>query len=121
MNLYSTARVANFNGDLADLVSRYSKDFTKVPAGFPAGRLEIEKYFLIEGEGNKKTIIMISQNLLGFALKDNLYNLMLTVFSADEEQVKKTLQNIESKLSVNFREAPILVKELGDFLTGLVK
>lgn len=119
--MYSEARVANFNGDIGELVSKYSKQFVKLPAGFPAGRPEIEKYILIEGGGDKKAIITISQNLLGFALGDNLYNLMLTVFSKDKEQAKITVQNIESKLSIKFRDAPPFVKNLGNLLTGLIQ
>lgn len=97
-------RVALYNGNLGELIKRYSPDF--IP--FPEGRVDVEKYALPVREGSTSYMMMVSKD----AAPHVDYNVMLTVIGDRISRCREISHEFETKTRLITRAAPVQLIEL---------
>ncbi|MCD6477483.1 MAG: hypothetical protein J7K87_00585 [Candidatus Aenigmarchaeota archaeon] len=94
-------KVSEYDGDIKELLSKYSDEFVEVPIG----RTDVKKYALMENDG----ILIVSQSK---GLRNPEYNVILSSHSDTEEKAKRQLERFSDKTSLKLREPPEQLKKL---------
>jgi hypothetical protein len=102
--LYTEVKVGNYEGELEELIKRYSDNFLKLAVGYAA----VKKYAVVEKENGSSYIMVISQYPTT-TFKD--YNMIISMTGPNEERVKQLMQKFETKGKIGMRTPP---KELED-------
>lgn len=113
---YTEARVMNYEENFHDLCRRYSENFCLVEIGEES----VKKYFLFEGAGNDKMLIMLSRmDPNSLAVKFNKYNVMLSVHANSQDMAARKIEEIVDKFGIEAKEAPKAVLDTWDESLGL--
>lgn len=103
---YTEVRVGNHEGDLGELVSKYSSDFIHTPLG----RSEVDKYALTRKEDNDLYLLMISQSAI--KNEEYSYNMIMTVMGPRQARVLELMQELQKSLGIETQPAPEFLKDL---------
>ena len=101
------ARVGNLDGDLEEVISRYSHEFGLVP-----GILNpyAKKYAYFQEESQGRYMIMVSHGSLN--KQQGLdYDMILTVMGHSQETAKAIADDFEKKTGNSLRQAPEHLKK----------
>ncbi len=103
IHLYTEVKIAEYHGDLGELVRRYSNDFINFAIFSP----ENKKYGLPLKEKGELYFLMVSQ----YSLPELDYSLVLSVNGVREERVKELMKELEERLGLETIESPEDLKE----------
>lgn len=98
MKLYTEVKIAEYDGDLGELVKKYSEGFINFAFFSP----EDKKYGLPLKEKGELYFLMVSQ----YSLPELDYSLVLSVNGVREERVKELMKELEERLGLEAIEAP---------------
>jgi hypothetical protein len=98
-------KVADYTGELTDLIRRYSEDFSLMPLG----REDVNKYALLVRETHGSYLFMISDRDPDIPTPG--YDIIMTVMGADRERVGQLMHDLENRLGIETRSAPQYVED----------
>jgi hypothetical protein len=103
MTFHTEVKIAEYHGDIEELVRRYSNEFINFEIFSP----ENKKYCLPLNEKGELYFLMVSQ----YSLPELDYNLVLSVNGVREERVQELMKELEERLGLETEEAPEDLKD----------
>ena len=91
-----SARVGNFDGDIGDLVKKYSSNFME----FPIGRGDVRKLALQRRESSGSYLLMVSSS----PYKDEDHNMILTIHGPLQDVVDEMMDDFLKVIGVPTRD-----------------
>ncbi len=113
MELHFEGRVAEYEGDVEELASRYSAGFTS----FSIGRADVRKYGLLRREGEDTYLFMIS-NATG-EVRNEDYNVIASVLGTNRERTTELMEEWDRSMGIDTRPAPECLKKGVEMLKPL--
>lgn len=105
-------KVANFDGDIGQLIKKYSDRF--VPT--PIGRTDVNKYGLYIERGDGIYLLMIS----GHGEPAISYNVIITVMGPRQEIAEQIMQEFQSKIEIETRSPPSYLQRQFEEIAALL-
>jgi len=103
--MYSQIAVANYSGDIRELLRHCHSEFT----GMPPLRSDVHKFMALHEEGNRRYIMVVSQG----DVPTPDYNVIITVLGAEQKVTRRLMGDLQTMLGLETTPAPdYLIKRI---------